>query len=245
MTTNFTITAQNTVGEAVTQHPGLARVFEIARIDYCCGGKRILAEVCQEKGIDPQEFLSALKDAAETNQDGTEVDAGAMSLTELADHIEKSHHDYLRSELPRLDRITERVANVHGQHDPRLREVRKAFIGLADEMLSHLMKEEQILFPMIRQIDSGREVSAQGRSVAAPIRQMELEHTDAGGALEQLRTLTDHYTPPDWACNTYRAMLDSLAQLERDLHMHVHKEDNILYPRALKREAELVCQNAK
>ncbi len=231
---------ENTVGEVVAQFPALARLFEAARIDYCCGGKKTLAEVCREKGVEPQAFLAMLDEAASANDGGAEIDAAAMSLTELANHIEATHHAYLRDELPRLNLLTERVASVHGAEDARLRAVRETFLALAGEMTSHMMKEEQILFPMIRQLEaSDRLPTFHCGSVANPIRQMEIEHHNAGGALERMRELTDEYTPPTWACNTYRAMLDSLAHLERDMHLHVHKEDNVLYPRALQREAEL------
>lgn len=231
---------QETVGGVVARRPAVARLFEAARIDYCCGGKKTLAEVCQDKGLDPDAFLATLEEAASANDGEPVVDAVAMSLTELADHIETTHHAYLREELPRLNMLTERVASVHGGDDGRLHEVRETFLGLAGEMASHMMKEEQILFPMIRRLEASEELPAfHCGSIANPIRQMELEHQDAGGALERMRTLTDEYTPPTWACNTYRAMLDSLAHLERDMHLHVHKEDSVLYPRALKREAEL------
>jgi regulator of cell morphogenesis and NO signaling len=216
------------------------RLFEAARIDYCCGGKKTLAEVCQEKGLDPQAFLATLDEGASPSDGEAVIDAAAMSLPELADHILKTHHAYLREELPRLDMLTERVASVHGGDDSRLREVRETFLALAAELASHMMKEEQILFPMIRRLEVSDALPAfHCGSIANPIRQMELEHHDAGAALERMRTLTDEYTPPTWACNTYRAMLDALAHLERDMHQHVHKEDNVLYPSAVKREAEL------
>lgn len=231
---------QDTLGETVARHPRIARLFEAARIDYCCGGKKSLAEVCQEKGLDPQEFLATLEQAAMTGDGEVVIDAAAMSLTELADHIETTHHAYLKDELPRLDMLTERVVSVHGADDPRLGEVRKTFLGLAGEMASHMMKEEHILFPMIRRLEASEGLPAfHCGSIANPIRQMELEHRDAGAALQHMRTLTDEYTPPTWACNTYRAMLDALAYLERDMHQHVHKEDSILFPRALNRQAEL------
>lgn len=231
---------QDTVGQVVARHPVLARVFEEARIDYCCGGKRTLEVVCREKGLDPQSFLARLSQSASSTDGENFVDAAAMSLSELVDHILETHHAYLRDELPRLNMLTEKVAAVHGAEDPRLVDVRKAFAGLANEMASHMMKEEQVLFPMIRRLEESDTLPMfHCGSVANPIRQMEREHHDAGAALDCLRTLTDGYAPPDWACNTYRAMLDSLARLERDMHQHVHKEDNVLYPRAIRREAEL------
>jgi regulator of cell morphogenesis and NO signaling len=238
----LTIDVRDTVGELVARKPALSRVFEEAGVDYCCGGKRPLEEACRQKGLDPARFAARLQEAAAQADDEGWVDAAAMSLTELADHIETTHHGYLKQELPRLDFLTAKVSTVHGQNDARLNEIRQIFVQFAAEMSAHMMKEEQVLFPLIRQIDaSSSPVSSHCGSIANPIRQMELEHHGAGDALEQFRALTDDYTPPEWACNTYRAMIDALARLERDMHQHVHKEDNILFPRAQKREAELAA----
>jgi len=235
-----TIQTTETVGELVAHHPALSRVFEAVGVDYCCGGKRTLDQACQQEGLDPVALVAMLEQAAATDDHAELVDAAAMSLTELADHIEQTHHAYLRRELPRLDALTDKVSTVHGQSDPRLRDVHATLRGLANELMSHMMKEEQVLFPMIRQLETSRELPVfHCGAIENPIRQMELEHHDAGAALERLRSLTDDYTPPDWACNTYRAMLDALAGLERDLHQHIHKEDNVLFPRAANRQAEL------
>ncbi len=234
------ICVQDTVGGLVARRPALSQTFETLGIDYCCGGKKTLGEVCREKGIDPENLIVQLEEASLVVLGAPPVDAAAMSLTELADHIQKQHHGYLRDVLPRLDMLTARVASVHGADDPRLNEVRQTLLGFAAELSSHMMKEEQVLFPMIRQLDASETLPAfHCGSLNNPIRQMELEHHDAGAALERMRALTDEYTPPSWACNTYRAMLDELSHLERDMHQHVHKEDNVLFPRAVKLESEL------
>jgi len=227
----------DTVGSIVAKRPELSRVFEQAGIDYCCGGKIPLAEACRKKGIDADQFLATLDEAGTLNH--VDIDAAAMSLTELADHIEGTHHAYLKSELPRLEAMTQKVASVHGGEDARLQQVHETFLGLAAEMASHMLKEEQILFPMVRQLEA-RSITPVFHcgSLANPIGQMELEHEHAGAALAKLRELTDGFNPPDWACNTYRAMLDALAHLEGDLHQHVHKENNILFPRAIALETK-------
>lgn len=231
---------RDTVGELVARRPRLSRYFEKVGIDYCCGGKKTLQEVCLEKGLDPQSLLIELEDSASAPAEEPIVDAAAMSLTELADHIEQTHHAYLRKEFRRLDAMTEKVAEVHGKNDPRLYRVRDNFLALVDDLSCHMMKEEQILFPMIRRIDASETpIALHCGSLANPIRQMELEHQGAGDILVKLRELTDGYTPPDWACDTYRAMLDALAHLEGDMHLHIHKEDHVLFPRALQREADL------
>lgn len=227
----------DTVGSIVAQRPALSRVFEQAGIDYCCGGKIPLGDVCRKQGIDPEQLVAKLETAAAVASDA-DVDAAAMTLTALADHIEGTHHAYLKTELPRLGALTAKVAAVHGEHDARLAQVRDTLAGLAAEMSQHMLKEEQILFPMIRQLEASQSAPAfHCGSVANPIGRMEFEHDQAGAALAQLRTLTDGFTPPAWACNTYRAMLAGLAELEQDLHQHVHKENNILFPRAIALES--------
>ncbi|MBX3423448.1 MAG: iron-sulfur cluster repair di-iron protein [Pirellulaceae bacterium] len=246
-----------TVGQLVRQRPARSRVFEALKIDYCCGGKLSLAEACQRKGVDTAEVWKRLAecDAQSDRQagdaDDQPVDADAMTLSALAQHIEQTHHAYLKTELPRLDRMTEKVARVHGDRDPRLPDLRRAFEALRDELLPHMMKEEMILFPMVRkleqQLQSAAALSAPPfhcGSVADPIGQMEHEHDKAGSALQSMRELTDGFQPPDWACNTYRAMLDGLAVLERDMHQHVHKENNVMFPKAIELETAMMAKQA-
>ncbi|NLF71305.1 MAG: iron-sulfur cluster repair di-iron protein [Candidatus Anammoximicrobium sp.] len=237
-----TIDLQSPVGDLVKQRPSRSRVFEKLQIDYCCGGKLPLAEACERQGLDAQTVLRELResDAQYLGDETPLVDADAMSLAELADHIEQTHHAYLKGELPRLDALTQKVLEVHGDADRRLQDVRRAFVALHQELAAHLRKEEQILFPMIRQLESAARVPAfHCGSVANPIRQMEYEHDSAGQALAILSGSTDGYQPPEWACHTYRAMLDGLKQLEGDLHQHIHKENNVLFPKAIRRESAL------
>ncbi len=229
----------STVGDLVRQRPDRSRIFERLNIDYCCGGKLPLSEACAMAGVDANDVLAQLQqaDVEPAQTSGRLVDADAMGLTELADHIEATHHAYLREELPRLDQITEKVARVHGEKDKRLLQVRDAFCALQDELMSHMLKEERILFPLIRQMEASDEpANFHCGSIANPIRQMEAEHDSAGDALSLMRSATDAYAPPEWACNTYRAMLDALATLERDMHQHIHKENNVLFPKAMRRE---------
>jgi len=231
------ITPNTTIGELVKSRPALSRVFEELRIDYCCGGKTPLADACAARGLDPDAVLRRLESA---EADGPEtIDAAAMGLAELADHIVATHHNYLREELPRLDFMTRKVAAVHGDAEPRLHEIRQVFVACRVELDAHTLKEEHVLFPMIRELEQANgPVAFHCGSLANPIRMMEHEHDNAGDALERFRELTDDYTPPDWACNTYRAMIDALAAFERDLHIHVHKENSILFPGAMRLEAE-------
>jgi regulator of cell morphogenesis and NO signaling len=230
---------ETTVGQLVTEKPARARVFEKFGIDYCCGGKKPLAQACGEKGLDPQTVLNELS-VADQQKNGSEKDWSSATLTELADAIEATHHAYLKQELPRLDFITEKVARAHGANHPEMLRVREIFIDFKAELDSHMFKEEQILFPLCRRMEAATEAFASHcGSIANPIRVMLAEHEDAGNALEQFRKLTHDYTPPLDACNTFRALLDSLRQIEADMHQHVHKENNILFPRAIELEAKL------
>ncbi len=232
------IDVESTVGELVRESPNRARVFESLKIDYCCGGKIPLSEACRRRKIDPEQVLEQLRQCDADDDDTKAVDADAMSLTELADHIEQTHHAYLREELPRLDFMTEKVSRVHGDKEPRLLQVREAFVALRAELEPHMIKEERILFPIVRQLEaSASRPEFHCGSVANPIRQMEHEHDQAGNALAILREATDGFVPPDWACNTYRAMLDALQQLESDMHQHIHKENNVLFPKAIELES--------
>ncbi len=227
-----------TVGELVTRRPSRARVFERFGIDYCCGGKRPLGEACRQHGVELSVLLEALKEAEADASPETQKDWSQESMSALADHILATHHAYLHEELPRLTELTNKVAEVHYERHPELRRVRDVFQGLRNELEQHMGKEEQILFPIIKQLDAGQAGAASHcGTVENPIRVMENEHDNAGKALATLRELTAGFVPPDDACETYRVMLDSLAQLEADLHLHIHKENNILFPRAIAAEA--------
>ncbi len=230
-----------TVGTLVADRPHRSRVFEELGIDYCCGGRKPLEEACRTRGLDVGEVLERIR-AADQEPAADDRDWTRAPMAELADHIEQTHHVYLHGELPRLTQLVGKVAAVHGPRRPDLVEIERVFLGLRDELESHMMKEEQVLFPIIRRLEAAgtAEVFHCG-SVNNPISVMEHEHDDAGRALARLNELTGGYVPPEDACGTWRAMLDGLHTLERDLHLHIHKENNILFPRASRREAELAA----
>ena len=234
-----TISGDATVGRLVAEQPARSRVFERFGIDYCCGGKNTLAQVCEGKGLAVAAVAEALS-ALDSVTPAPEVDWTRATMTELADHVERTHHDYLREALPRLTKLTEKVANAHGAHDSRLVELRDLFRAFREELESHMGKEENVLFPLLRRMDGASAMPTfHCGSVQNPIRVMLAEHDDAGEALVTMRKLTDDYTAPQDACNTYRAMLDALAELEADMHQHVHLENNILFPQAEATEAAL------
>jgi len=232
-----TITATQTVGELVAAQPARSRVFEAFHIDYCCGGKRSLADACDKKGLPVDTLLEALARADALRAPEIHPDATAMPLDTLCDHIVERHHDYLRRELPRLMQMADKVAKVHGDNDSRLEGVAETLRGLAAELEVHTMKEEHVLFPAIRAMAQrdGLPPMPFG-TLANPIHAMEADHDGAGDGLARLADLTDDYMPPQWACNTYQALLDGLHDLELDLHQHIHKENNVLFPRAMEEE---------
>jgi regulator of cell morphogenesis and NO signaling len=233
--------ASSTVGQLVAERPARARIFENLGIDYCCGGKKTIAEVCQKKGLDTASVLKVLAAAEEAGLESAQPrDWLTAPLAELCDHIVQTHHTYLRRELPRLGQLVDKVAGVHGDHRPELKDVRYTFALLQAELSEHMMKEERILFPSIKAIEAGSTEVLHCGTIDRPIAVMEDEHDRAGAALAQIRKLTHDYEVPADACGSYQVMLSGLAELEADMHQHVHKENNILFPRAMALAGEAV-----
>lgn len=227
-----TITAETTVGEIVRAAPNRSRLLEQLGIDYCCGGKKTLAEACQRKGLDGATVAALLSALDATSSEAGEPlpNPDELSLSALCDHIERSHHAYLREELPQLDYMARKVAARHGEHEPRLVELRDHFRSFALAMAAHTEEEEREIFPAIRRLESdGDEATA--ATLSAGLEKLESEHEGAGAALERFHALTDDFSPPEWACNTFRTLFDRLKSLDRETHQHVHKENNILFPR--------------
>ncbi len=221
----MTITADTTVGRLATENPLATRILARHGIDYCCGGGRSLAAVCQEKGLDADALLTEIEhEINPAHEETTRWDLAP--LDQLIDHILATYHVPLWEELPRLESMAQKVYRVHFDKEPEmLRGIVEVFTALKDELDQHMNKEERVLFPLIK--------SGLGRMAGAPIDVMHQEHDSAGEALRRLRELTNDYTVPDDACNTWRALWHGLAALEADLHQHIHLENNILFPRAL------------
>lgn len=223
-----------TIGQLVAEKPSRSRVFERWGIDYCCGGKKLLDETCTAKNLDTAAVLEDIE-RSDAQPEPAVVDWRSKPLSELCDHIEREHHGYLREALPRLTALTEKVAQVHGARDPRLVELRDVFAAFRSEMEEHTAKEERILFPAIRALEGSDGANPFGSEIGRPIQVMLADHDSAGEALEKMSSLTNGYTPAPDDCNTHRAMLDGLSELASETHIHVHKENNILFPRAIEK----------
>lgn len=238
-----TVSEETTVRELVVKYPRARPVLERLGIDYCCGGGHALKEAAAEKGVNLDALFEALEDSLSApSPDDAEKDWSAATPTELADHIEERHHTFMKEQLPRLRDLLAKVLDAHGpRHGDMLKQLLETYDSLRREIEQHLMKEEQILFPAIRQIDAyaregGAKPALHCGLVQNPIRQMEHEHDNAGAALARMRELTSDYTLPDDACNTFGALYDGLRELEDDLHEHIHLENNILFPEVVELE---------
>jgi len=242
------ITPETHVAKIATRHPGTIRVFQSHGIDFCCGGKRPLAEASAERGLDLDALRTELAEAA-AGPAADDRDWQEAPLTELVDHIVTRFHDRLRDDLPRLAAMADRVLAVHGEKHPEvLPALARTFHGLRAELESHTLKEEQVLFPWVCEMErSATGGASRGCGVTTmpcgtvdgPIAVMEAEHDDAAHALAELRRLTADFVPPAGACTTFRGLYHGLAELETDLHRHIHLENNVLFPRAQELEAEL------
>ncbi len=230
-------TPETTVRDIAIEAPASIRVFEKFGIDYCCGGRKPLAQACEERSVDPDTVLAAIESASHTpGSDATDWATG--SLADLCTHIVETHHAYVRKELPRLQQLAQKVVSRHGNTQPELFRIQQLVGSLGEELLQHLNREEMVLFPYITNLERNlqncgpRSLGCFG-AVRNPIRVMMAEHDAAGGTLAEIRALSRDYTPPQGACPTYRGFYLALADFEQDLHRHVHLENNILFPRAI------------
>jgi len=220
-----------TVAQLAIDHPGALSVFTKYYIDYCCGGHRSLEEACRRIGLDPQKIRAEI-------QQTSPADAGQVLRPEtwsagfLAEYIIENHHSYVRRAIPELGALLERVCDRHGADTPDLLTIRDLFTSLAEELIQHMEKEELILFPAIKRLaahDGGHHPI--GRMIQAPIVAMENDHEAAGVLIRQMRAFTDNFTPPEFACPTFRATYQRLKEFDDDLMRHIHLENNILFER--------------
>ena len=230
-------TPQTTVREIALEQPASIRVFERFGIDYCCGGRKPLAQACEERSIEAEAVLAAIEEAtgggAAAARDWTQA-----SLESICSHIVGTHHAYIRAELPRLEMLAQKVVSRHGETRPELVKIQELIGSLGEDLLQHLGKEEMVLFPYVTKlernlVDCGPRPLGCFGAVRNPIRVMFAEHDAAGGAMARMRMLSNEFAPPEGACPTYRGFYQALEEFEKDLHQHVHLENNILFPRAI------------
>lgn len=235
---------QNTrVRDIVTEDYRAAAVLEKYGIDFCCGGAKPLGSACQEVGADRDALLRDL--AALGDRPSTDPRVDTWELDVLADYIVENHHAYVRSVLGPLLQHTRKIAEVHGARHREVVEIAHLFDGIAAELTAHMMKEEHVLFPYIRELAAaargGRPVGPSPfGTIENPIRVMEMEHDRAGDSLHRIHALSGGYTVPADGCATYRVTYQELEAFERDLHRHVHLENNILFPKAIALEAKTI-----
>jgi len=238
------ITTESKIADIATEHPATIRVFQRHHIDFCCGGKIPLAEACDRHGVDAEALLAELRatqPAVEDVQDWQHA-----TLATLVAHIQERYHMPLRGELPRLGAMMAKVLDRHGERLPEIvRPLHATFDRLQRELLDHMLKEDAVLFPFVVELESGGAGAAAGGGhgmdaswVRHVIDVMEADHDAAGAALASMREVTRDYTPPEDACPTFRGLYHGLAELERDMHVHVHLENNVLFPRALRMAVE-------
>jgi regulator of cell morphogenesis and NO signaling len=226
-----------TLAQIVNSNHKAATVFEKYHLDFCCKGKRSLQQACNEQQLTLSEVAEELQGIFSNKGDGI-VDFDKMSLTQLCEYIVQTHHAYVKNEMPQIYAYLHKVASKHGDRHPELYKIFQTFAAVKEEMEGHMKKEELILFPRIKELEklANSETGQFQLNIGylqSPINVMEHEHDHAGTQLNEIRILTNDYTPPQDACTTYRLSFAALQAFELDLHQHVHLENNILFPKAI------------
>lgn len=240
------ISIDMTLGEIVTRHPVVADDLDRRGLDFCCGGAQTLDDACRAHGLDSSHVAAELAERAVAQAD-TPAAWATMGVVQLVDHLEATHHGYLHQELPHLSTLVEKIRSVHGSRHPELAEVQVAFEELRADLEPHLRKEEQVLFPAIRALATASATEPPAfpfGTIENPISVMLREHDRAGELLERLRMLTGDYEIPADGCASYRLTYEGLARLEADTHLHVHKENNLLFPAVRRLESRLAGTSA-
>ena len=239
------LSADRSVRDVVLELPQATRVFEKLKIDYCCGGDTPLGEACATAGVEVANLERMLAEAEQANVQGNgSFDYQKATLSKLIGYILDKHHVYTREEMARLEPLIDKVIAAHGGNHPELRGIATLFQQLCADLKPHMFKEEQILFPYIVEMERS---ALQNRpapfapfgTVTNPIRMMMTEHDTAGGLLRELRALSSNYSVPSGGCISYQTLYQALEAFEKDLHQHIHLENNILFPRAIEMEGSV------
>jgi regulator of cell morphogenesis and NO signaling len=234
-----------TIREIAVEYPQTTRVFEEFKIDYCCGGGRNFSDACHSAGIAPSVVSRKIEEQVATPHRGNETDLPERkTLSDLSDHIIRKHHVFTTNETARLTNLAEKVCRKHGHKHQELFDLQETFRLLAEELAVHMRKEEMVLFPYIRSLEAAvmSDLSVEEphfKTVRNPVRMMMTEHDAAGDLLSKLRQISNDYALPEGACASFRALYYGLEDLEKDLHRHIHLENNILFPRAIEIEKDI------
>ncbi len=236
-----------TVREIALDMPISTRIFEAHKIDYCCHGDTNFDEACRSAGLNPDAVIEQIGGVVD-KLGNRELDwLNDASLTEVMDYILDKHHAFTRDEMAQLTALANKVATRHGEHLPALLELKSTFQELCDDLEPHMLKEEEVLFPYIEEMEARHDEKQPPRfppfaTVRNPVGMMSIEHEAVGELLVKMRKLTDDYTLPDWACPSFTALYHRLADLEADVHQHIHLENNLLFPKAIEMEQSLFAE---
>lgn len=233
---------QKEIGQYVADDFRTAAIFSKYKIDFCCNGNRTVEEACNKKGIDSTIVIDEINNVLNSNT-GETIDYKSWPIDLLVDYIEKKHHRYVEEKIPVLLQFLNKLCRVHGERHPELFKINELFTASAGELASHMKKEELILFPFVKQLvkaklEDGAVQSPQFGTVENPIAMMKHEHDNEGERFREIAELTDNYNPPADACNTYKVTFAMLEEFEKDLHLHIHLENNILFPKSIKLEQQ-------
>ncbi len=234
-----------TIREIALEYPQTTRIFEEFKIDYCCGGRQPLDEACEAAGLDAKLVRQKIENAIDSVGENVESEFPEhKKAAELADYIVEKHHVFTRDEIARLTPLLEKVCRQHGARHPELFDLRTTFRALADDLTVHMKKEEMVLFPFIKVLAAVVSTNLpiaepHFKTVRNPVRMMMSEHDAAGDLLRQMRELSADFTLPDGACPSFAALYFGLEELEKDLHRHIHLENNVLFPQAVRLEREV------
>jgi regulator of cell morphogenesis and NO signaling len=231
--------ADETLGAIAAKDLRKAEVFKKYGLDFCCGGKKTVKEACAEKGIDVTKVEQELQNRDKSTFTARPLPYNDWNLDFLADYIVNTHHSYVKKTIPDLKSYSEKVAKVHGAHHPELLQINKLAQEVCDEMAAHMVKEETVLFPYVKQLVASK-ISGNGNvkfgnlgTVETPINMMEMEHEVVGNNMDEIRKISNNYALPEDACASYAFLFKTLDEFENDLHIHVHLENNILFPKAI------------
>ncbi len=236
----MTVSITSTVRDLAVGISGATRIFDQLGIDYCCGGGKTLADACNRSHVPIDQVVSELESAIQSKEVGSQ-NWQSESLTALSAHIVETHHVFTTQELIRLETLLDKVCSRHGANHPELSLLREVFLHLKQDLIPHMLREEQVLFPYIARMEEAvtgqREIPPQFfGTVQNPVRMMMTEHDTAGDLLHELRQISGNYMPPPDACISFQTLYQALAEFEADLHQHIHLENNILFPRAVEME---------